>query len=53
MFKSLALNNFNLPFHSDEFSHPLVQLMVHGELHGTAGWLSKAPAALGLSGMQR
>lgn len=44
MFKSLALN-FNLPSHSDEFSYPPIQLSLHGVLHGTAGWPSKAAAA--------
>lgn len=46
MFKSSALNNFNLPFYSDEFSHPPVQLTVHSVLHRTAGWFSEAPAAV-------
>lgn len=45
MFKSLALNNFNLPSHSEEFSHPPIQLNLHSVLHRTAGCLSKAPAA--------
>lgn len=44
MFKSLALN-FNLPSHSDEFSYPPIQLSLHGVLHGTAGWPSRAAAA--------
>lgn len=45
MLKSSALNNFNLPFHSDKFSPPPVQLTIQSVLHGTSCWLSKGPAA--------
>lgn len=46
MFKSSVLSNFNLPSHSDEFRHPLIELIVHSMLHRAADCWAKAPAAL-------